>query len=143
MKFAALKLSVMNDPRSKDHSVRDLLRELFPETHRELFGDVDDSKPPTLGLYPVADGRLALVQGSHLADFTPIVSKGTSALHCDLCHYTRSRSEAHIYRVAVGARRTCYVTLCTPTEPCQKRAGTRNLEALADRIFPIEALSGE
>jgi len=132
----------MNDPhrktREQAHSVQDLLRELFPGTHRELFGARDSDSPPTLGLYPVADGRLALVHGDQLAEFTPIEQKGKNALHCDLCHYTRSRSEALMYRVTIGARRSRYVTLCTPTEPCQGRAGARGLLAFAERIFPIE-----
>ncbi|UBV43547.1 hypothetical protein LAJ19_04855 [Deinococcus taeanensis] len=135
----------MNDPhrhkpsREQAHSVQDLLRELFPDTHRELFGDgLDPDAPATLGLYPVADGRLALVHGDQLAEFTPIDPKGRNALHCDLCHYTRSRSEAVMYRVVVAARRTRYVTLCTPTHSCQQRAGERGLLSLAERIFPIE-----
>ncbi|SEJ24505.1 hypothetical protein SAMN04488058_10597 [Deinococcus reticulitermitis] len=121
-----------------DHSVQDLLRELFPETHRELFGERHPGRPPTLGLYPVADGRLALVHGDQLAEFTPVSPRGASALHCDLCHHTRSRSEAQLYRVRVGERRTRYLTLCAPTAPCQGRAGPRALASLADRIFPIE-----
>lgn len=132
--------------RRKDHSARDVLRELFPESHREVFGDTGfgegggaESAPLTLGLYPVADGRLALVHGDQLAEFTPLDTKSNKALHCDLCHYTRSRSEAALYRVVVGARRTRYVTLCLGTESCQKRAGTQALAHLADRIFPIEA----
>lgn len=125
------------------HSAADLLRELFPETHRELFGDLPSGAAPTLGLYPVADGRLALVHGNQLAEFTPIAPKGNSALHCDLCHHTRSRSEAQLYRAQVAARRTRYVTLCTPTEGCQARAGQRGLEAFADRIFPIENIYAE
>ncbi|CAM4225656.1 hypothetical protein [Deinococcus marmoris] len=128
----------MNDPRPQEHSVRDLLRELFPETHRELFGNHDADTPPTLGLYPVADGRLALVYGDQLAEFTPLDPKGKNALHCDLCHYTRSRSEAALYRVVVAARRSRYVTLCTATEACQGRAGRKGLETLAGRIFPLE-----
>ena len=123
----------------KAHSARDLLRELFPDTHREIFGAADGGAgAPTLGLYPVADGRLALVHGDQLAEFTPLDPKGKNALHCDLCHYTRSRSEASLYRVVVAARRTRYVTLCAPTEPCQGRAGARGLERLAEHIFPIE-----
>lgn len=130
----------MSDSRSSDHSVRDLLRELFPDTHRELFGDeAHPEAPPTLGLYPVADGRLALVHGDQLAEFSPLDPKGRNALHCDLCHYTRSRSEASVYRVRVGVRRTRYVTLCLGTEACQKRAGARGLESLAGRIFPLES----
>ena len=138
-------MTAMNDPRPKEHSAADLLRELFPDTHRELFGEgrAATDAPPTLGLYPVADGRLALVHGDQLAEFTPIAPKGTSALHCDLCHYTRSRSEAAIYRVVVAARRTRYVTLCAPTGPCQGRAGRAGLEALAGRIFPIENIYAE
>ncbi len=128
----------MNDPRPQEHSVRDLLRELFPETHRELFGPHVGDTRPTLGLYPVADGRLALVHGDQLAEFTPLDPKGKNALHCDLCHYTRSRSEAALYRVVVAARRSRYVTLCTATEACQGRAGRKGLEALAGRIFPLE-----
>ncbi|KQR33075.1 hypothetical protein [Deinococcus sp. Leaf326] len=128
----------------KAHSARDLLRELFPDTHREIFGGTDaGGGAPTLGLYPVADGRLALVHGDQLAEFTPLDPKGKNALHCDLCHYTRSRSEASLYRVVVAARRTRYVTLCTPTGPCQGRAGTRGLERLADHIFPIEPVYAE
>lgn len=131
----------MSDAQSRDHSVRDLLRELFPETHRELFGHDQEAAPPTLGLYPVADGRLALVQGDQLAEFTPLDPKGNRALHCDLCHHTRSRSEAAVYRVHVGRRLTRYVTLCVGTDHCQKRAGTRGLAHLAGRIFPIEPVT--
>ena len=129
----------------KSHTAADLLRELFPASHREIFGEraSDSDKALTLGLYPVADGRLALVQGDQLAEFTPLPPKGNVALHCDLCHHTRSRSEAHIYRVVVAARRTRYVTLCSPTAGCQQRAGKQGLAALADRIFPIESLHAE
>ncbi|WP_019010019.1 hypothetical protein [Deinococcus aquatilis] len=138
----------MKDHRPQEHSVRDLLRELFPETHRELFGHEADATHPappplTLGLYPVADGRLALVQGDQLAEFTPLDPKARNALHCDLCHYTRSRTEAALYRVHVAARRTRYVTLCTGTQSCQQRAGRRGLERLADRIFPIEPITAD
>ena len=124
----------------KAHTAAELLRELFPESYREIFGERPLNTPPTLGLYPVADGRLALVHGNQLAEFTPIAPKGSTALHCDLCHHTRSRSEAQIYRVVVAERRSRYVTLCSPTEGCQQRAGQRGLEALADHIFPIEAV---
>lgn len=130
----------MSELRPKDHSARDLLRELFPDTHRELFGEGGAQGPLTLGLYPVADGRLALVHGDQLAEFTPLDPRGKNALHCDLCHYTRSQSEAAMYRVVVGARRTRYVTLCLETDACQKRAGPHALPHLADRIFPIEPL---
>ncbi|SMB90690.1 hypothetical protein [Deinococcus hopiensis] len=130
----------MSEFRPKDHSARDLLRELFPDTYRELFGEGQPQAPLTLGLYPVADGRLALVHGDQLAEFTPLDPKGKNALHCDLCHYTRSRSEAALYRVVVGARRTRYVTLCLDTEPCQKRAGPRGLSQLSGRIFPLEPM---
>lgn len=131
----------MSDSRPKNHSARDVLRELFPESYRELFGQSGAAEGPlTLGLYAVADGRLALVHGDQLAEFTPLDPRGHNPLHCDLCHYTRSRSEAAIYRVVVGARRTRYVTLCLGTEACQKRAGTQALAHLAGRIFPIERL---
>ncbi|MFC5848919.1 hypothetical protein [Deinococcus petrolearius] len=137
----------MSDPHAKAHSARDLLRELFPDTHREIFGAPNPGDAgagaPTLGLYPVADGRLALVHGDQLAEFTPLDPRGKNALHCDLCHYTRSRSEARLYRVVVAARRTRYLTLCAPTGPCQGRAGARGLERLAERIFPIEAVYAE
>lgn len=133
----------MSDPHHQDHSASDLLRELFPETHRELFGDGHEGAPPTLGLYPVADGRLALVHGDQLAEFTPVDPKGHNALHCDLCHFTRSRSEAAVFRVHVGRRLTRYVTLCVATESCQKRSGRRGLETLAGRIFPIETAYSE
>ncbi|MBZ9711755.1 hypothetical protein [Deinococcus multiflagellatus] len=127
--------------KSEDHSVQDLLRELFPDTHRELFGAAPGQhQPPTLGLYEVADGRLALVHGDQLAEFTPLDPKGARALHCDLCHYTRSRSEAALYRVHVAARRTRYVTLCLGSAACVTRAGERGLLKLAERIFPIEPI---
>ncbi|MBB5232606.1 hypothetical protein [Deinococcus budaensis] len=131
--------------RRTDHSARDVLRELFPESYRELFGEGGGAEggPLTLGLYPVADGRLALVHGDQLAEFTPLDPKSNKALHCDLCHYTRSRSEATLFRVVVGARRTRYVTLCLGTEACQKRAGRRGLETLADRIFPLEPVHAD
>ncbi|WP_034383287.1 hypothetical protein [Deinococcus sp. YIM 77859] len=130
----------MSDTPPKNHSARDVLRELFPGTYRELFGEPGADGPLTLGLYPVADGRLALVQGDQLAELTPLEPKGKNALHCDLCHHTRSRTEAALYRVVVGARRTRYVTLCLGTEACQKRAGAQALARLADHIFPIERL---
>lgn len=120
------------------HTAADLLRELFPESYRQIFGRDGGEVVPTLGLYPVADGRLALVHGDQLAEFAPITPKGNSALHCDLCHHTRSRSEAQMYRVQIASRLTRYVTLCTPTEGCLGRAGKKGLEAFAERIFPIE-----
>ena len=121
-----------------EFSETDLLRELFPDTARELFGELPTPRE-TLGLYPVADGRLALISGPQLAEFTPLEPKGNKALHCDLCHYTRSRSEAAVYRVVVGARRSRYLTLCTATEGCQQRAGKDGVRRLAERIFPIES----
>ena len=127
----------------KAHTAAELLRELFPESYRQIFGALPTDAPPTLGLYPVADGRLALVHGDQLAEFTPLAPKGHTALHCDLCHHTRSRSEALIYRVVVAARRTRYLTLCTPTAPCQARAGQAGLLTLAERIFPIEPVYPE
>lgn len=130
----------MRDSDPKHHSARDVLRELFPESYRELFGESGEGGPLTLGLYAVADGRLALVRGDQLAEFTPLEAKGRHALHCDLCHYTRSRAEAALYRVVVGPRRTRYVTLCLGTESCQQRAGKLALAHLADHIFPIERL---
>lgn len=117
----------------------ELLRELFAEEQRSERGDLLAEAEPTLGLYPVADGKLALVHGSQLAEFTPISGKAAVALHCDLCHYTRSRSEASIYRVVVAQRLSRYVTLCSNTGPCQERAGKAGLTALAERIFPVES----
>ena len=99
---------------------------------------VAGGRAPTLGLYPVADGRLALVYGQQLAEFTPLSGKVKTALHCDLCHYTRSPSEAQLFRVVVAQRRSRYVTLCRDTAHCQKRAGREGLSALAKRIFPVE-----
>lgn len=123
-----------------EHSERDLLRELFPETAQQLYGTKGGPTPGTLGLYAVADGKLALVHGTQLAEFTPIPPKGNSALHCDLCHYTRSRSEATFYRVQVSRTLTRYVSLCLESEHCQQRAGRRGLQTFAERIFPIEAV---
>ncbi len=120
------------------YSERDLLRELFPETAQVIYGKAGSPKPGTLGLYTVADTKLALVYGAQLAEFTPVPPRGTSALHCDLCHYTRSRSEAAFYRVQVSPTLTRYVSLCLETEHCQRRAGKSGLKAFAERIFPIE-----
>ncbi|MFC6591167.1 hypothetical protein ACFP81_03400 [Deinococcus lacus] len=64
----------MNDPH---HSAEDLLRELFPETFEALFGQPAPGGPLTLGLYLVADGRLALVHGRQLAEFTPLPPRAT------------------------------------------------------------------
>ncbi|AZI41428.1 hypothetical protein EHF33_00555 [Deinococcus psychrotolerans] len=125
-----------------EHSEHDLLRELFPETAREWFGDHPTPRE-TLGLYAVADGRMALVSGAQLAEFTPLDPKGNKVLHCDLCHYTRSRSEAAVYRVLVSSRRTRYMTLCFGTESCQGRAGKEGVRQFAERIFPIESLYAE
>ncbi|GHG12219.1 hypothetical protein GCM10017783_25480 [Deinococcus piscis] len=117
-------------------SAAELLHELFPGSAEVPQGA---NGQPTLGLYPVADGRLALVCGQQLAEFTPLSGQAKTALHCDLCHYTRSPSEATIYRVVVAQRRSRYVTLCHSTVHCQGRAGTTGLQALAERIFPIES----
>ncbi|MDO4263572.1 MAG: hypothetical protein Q4C67_05180 [Deinococcus sp.] len=124
-------------PAAPSFSAAELLRELFPES-ADLPQDAGRSEP-TLGLYPVADGRLALVHGRQLAEFTPLSGQAKNALHCDLCHYTRSPSEAAIYRVVVAQRRSRYVTLCCATAQCQGRAGTAGLRSLAERIFPVES----
>ncbi|WP_424949596.1 hypothetical protein [Deinococcus sp.] len=126
-----------------DYSERDLLRELFPETARELFGDGPGAAAPTLGLYPVADGRLALVSGGRLAELVLLEPKGHKAAHCDLCHVTRSRSEAGIFRVRASERTTLYLTLCLNTEHCQRRAGKPGLEALAERVLSMATVGRE
>ena len=126
-----------------DHSERDLLRELCPETAREVFGTGVGVTVPTLGLYPVADGRMALVSGGHLAELEPLEQKGNKAAHCDLCHVTRSRSEAGVFRVRATERTTLYLTLCLNTEHCQRRAGKPGLETLAERVLSLSAVSRE
>lgn len=128
----------MRDPKKSTQSFShtELLQELFPGSEGVPQGSAGE---PTLGLYPVADGRLALVHGQQLAEFTPLSGQAKAALHCDLCHFTRSPSEARIYRVVVAQRRSRYVTLCGSTVHCQQRAGTAGLNALAERIFPIES----
>lgn len=126
-----------------DHSERDLLRELFPETARELFGSGAGAAVPTLGLYPVADGRLALVSGGRLAELEPLEQKGSKAAHCDLCHATRSRNEAGFFRVRASERTTLYLTLCLNTEHCQRRAGKPGLETLAERVLSLPAVRRE
>lgn len=123
-----------------DHSERELLSELFPDTARELFGEGVTPLRSTLGLFEVADGRRALVNGGRLAELEPLEQKGNKAAHCDLCHVTRSRSEAGIYRARQGERRSLYLTLCLNTEQCQRRAGRRGLEVLAARVLDHEAV---
>lgn len=121
-----------------DHSEREILRELFPATARQLYGAGPQRTRETLGLYPVADGKLALVYGAQLAEFTPIPPKGQGALHCELCHYTRSRSEAAFYRVQVTPTLSRYLPLCLDTEQCVRRAGPGGLKTFAERVFPVE-----
>ena len=122
------------------YTAEELLQELFGEQGQpeSVSGNMPLDKA-TLGIYPVADGRLALVHGAQLAEFTPLSSGAKRALHCDLCHYTRSPSEAQIYRVVVEDRRARYVTLCSNIAPCQERAGHTGLERLADHIFPVQS----
>lgn len=127
----------------KGHTEHDLLQELFPDTARELFGAVKGGAGgaggPTLGLFPVADGKLALVSGGALIELEPVEPVGKRAYHCDLCHVTRARAEVAIYRAAHGAaqggRRYRYVTLCLNTHHCQGRAGRAGLSALRDRLL--------
>ena len=126
-----------------DHSERDVLRELFPETARELFGEGQAAAMPTLGLYAVADGRMALVNGGRLAELEPLEPKGSKAAHCDLCHATRSRSEVGMYRARSSPRRYLYLTLCLGTDHCQRRAGKQRLEALAERVLGGQGVSDE
>lgn len=126
-----------------DYSERDVLRELFPETARELFGDGQQVAAPTLGLYAVADGRRALVNGERLAELEPIEQKGNKAAHCDLCHSTRSRSEVGMYRARSGERLYFYLTLCLVTDHCQRRAGKKGLERLAERVLGSQSVSDE
>lgn len=131
------------------HSLPELLRELFPQTYQKIFssGHADElaanntkasQSAPTLGLYQVAEQRLALVYGDQLAELSPLESKTTKALHCDLCHYTRSRSEASMYRLQVSPRKSRYITLCNNLAACQQRAGQAALKKFAMRIFPLE-----
>ncbi|WP_041230938.1 hypothetical protein [Deinococcus peraridilitoris] len=124
------------------HDERDLLLELFPETARELFGEPGgrshepSARRATLGLFPVADGKLAVVHGDRLLELDPIEPAGKNAVHCDLCHVTRSRSEVGIYRAELAPRRFRYVTLCLNTRHCQARAGHGGLAALSAQLFP-------
>jgi len=106
----------------KSITQRDLLHELFPETARELFGEGSTTRP-TLGLYPIADGRLALVRRERLVELEPIeTTTKKNAFHCDLCHVTRSRGEVGVYRAHVAPRTYRYVTLCLGTQHCLGRA---------------------
>ncbi|PYE54483.1 hypothetical protein [Deinococcus yavapaiensis] len=116
------------------HSERDLLLELFPETARREFGE-GGTKKATLGLFPVGDGKLALVRGGRLVELHPVDAVGKNACHCDLCHTTRSRGDVGIYRVEAGVRRYRYVTLCLSTRHCQDRGGHTSLAQLADRLL--------
>lgn len=118
----------------KSITERDLLHELFPGTARELFGD-GGVKRATLGIYDVADGRRAFVRADRLVELDPVDPAGKNVLHCDLCHVTRSRSEAAVYRAEVAPRRYRYITLCLSTQHCQQRAGHSGLNQLADRLM--------
>lgn len=117
----------------REHSERELLAELFPGTARELFGQ-GGVKRPTLGLFPVAEGKLALVQGEHLTELEPLDHRVRRAAQCDLCHTTRSSDEVRYYRAARGEREYLYLALCTSTRHCLERAGHARLSALAGRL---------
>ena len=119
----------------KGHTEHDLLQELFPDTARELFGAALGVSGPTLGLFPVAEGKLALVSGGALIELEPVEPVGKRAHHCDLCHVTRGRAEVGIYRAELRPRRYRYVTLCLNTHHCQGRAGRAGLAALRDRLL--------
>lgn len=109
------------------HDERDLLLELFPETARELFGEPGgrshepSARRATLGLFPVADGKLAVVHGDRLLELDPIEPAGKNAVHCDLCHVTRSRSEVGIYRAELAPR----VFVCHPLSEYPPLSGAR------------------
>lgn len=119
----------------KSITERDLLHELFPDTARELFGEGSATRS-TLGLYPIADGRLALVRRERLVELEPIeIATKKNAFLCDLCHVTRSRSEIALYRAHVAPRTSRYVTLCVSGQPCLGRAGPAGLAAFADRLL--------
>lgn len=122
----------------KGHTERELLLELFPATARELFGS-DGARRSTLGLYPVGEGKLALVNGDRLLELEAIEPAGKSVFHCDLCHATRSRGDALVYRAELAPRRSRYITLCAHTRHCQERAGRGALGALAEQLFGEQA----
>lgn len=117
------------------HSERDVLRELFPETARELFGEAGGGRA-TLGLFPVAETKLAFVHGDRLLELDPVEPSGKAAHQCDLCHVTKSRHEVGIYRAELAPRRYRYVTLCLGTKACQARAGHHGLVQLAEKLRP-------
>lgn len=120
----------------KSHDERDVLRELFPGTARELFGSASPTfGGATLGLHEVADGKLALVRGDRLLELEPVETLGKRAAHCDLCHATRSRGEVGIYRAQLAPGRFRYLTLCLSSRHCQSRAGARGLATLADALL--------
>lgn len=121
-----------------EHLERDLLAELFPDTARELFGSPGAVRP-TLGLYPVADGKLALVVGDRLLELEPLEHKVARAAQCDLCHVTRSHGDVRYYRAQQGGRHYRYVSLCTTTQHCLGRAGSHGLSALATRLLDAES----
>jgi len=116
------------------HTERDLLLELFPGTGKKEFPG-GGAKRATLGLYPVGDGKLALVKGDRLLELHPLEPAGKNAHHCDLCHATRSRGDVAVYRVDAAPRTSRYVTLCLSTRHCQDRSGHGALAILAERLF--------
>ncbi len=123
----------------KHHSERDLLAELFPEVARREYG-ANGVRVRTLGLYPVAEGKLALVSGERLLELEPLEPKVRKAAQCDLCHTTRSGDEVRYYRAPRGEREYLYVSLCTSTRHCLERAGNARLNALAGRLLGDEGV---
>ena len=118
----------------KHHSERDLLAELFPDAARREYG-ANGVRVRTLGLYPVAEGKLALVSGDALLELEPLEPKVKKAAQCDLCHATRSSDEVRYYRAPRGEREYVYLALCTSTRHCVERAGHQRLNALAGRLL--------
>ncbi|WP_034341881.1 hypothetical protein [Deinococcus misasensis] len=116
-----------------DHSERDLLFELFPETARKLYPE-DGPSNPTLGLYAVDEGKLALVYGDRLLELEPLEKHTKHSVMCDLCNTTLSRFDAMFYRARIGAGLYQYVSLCEHTSACVKRTTREKLQHLVERL---------
>ncbi|WP_189000256.1 hypothetical protein [Deinococcus roseus] len=116
-----------------DHTERELLFELFPETARKLYSEQGPSSP-TLGLYAVEAGKLALVYGDRLLELEPLEKHAKHAVMCDLCHTTLSRLDAVFYRARIGEGLYQYISLCERTAGCLGRTTRDRLQHLVERL---------
>lgn len=115
-----------------------MLFELFPETVRKLYPEEGPSAP-TLGLFAVDGGKLAVVYGDRLLELEPLEKHARHAVMCDLCNTTLSRLDAVFYRARLKDGLFQYVSLCEHTAACLNRTTRAKLQHLIERLGLVTA----